>query len=738
MPDATPPDDTALGTQSAALEVGLRVFRQYVLKRFLSRGALGSAWLVVHEGIGRELAMRFLPEAWLHDEPVIARLRESVVRLLEITHPGIVGILDFVRDAQAAAIVSRFVEGESAVDAKAQRTKRCFEVDPIRPWLTQMCEALDFAWRRHEAIHGDLCPANMLITPLGDVKLADFGLSRCLYDMKGSTGDPLLVMPPAFSSPERLRGEPTTVADDVYGFGAIVYDLLTSKPPFPQGRTEGEDAPRMADRRAELGIGGDFIPPEWEEVIAACLASRAADRPRSLREAGERLGVLAPLPAEADRAPLPTVLPRPHETVIGYRPPTTRPAGPVETYPSSEVTTAFEPSTMHGATAPAEPAPVEAAPAVEIPAESEPTPATIDENFDFEETIHEAPVAIEPAAAAVVEDDASATFVADPTPPPAPFVPPPPSQPQPTDDDASATYIAEPTPPPAPPPIPMEDLERTVAEPPKAAPPPRIEEPDPEMTMAGIAEPAPPPVPKPAAPAAPTAPVAPVAPEIPRNLEESVTMPTPPPRPPAPATEPRRDPSPPQPPMPPAPIVARRIPAWWFGAGAVVILVAVAVPFALRTKPPEPVPAPAEPTPALSTPTVDSTPTPVPTPAPTPVPATPTPMPSTPPPAGRVIEAGDLAALAGRGRLSETVLLAGTFRVSSVTVGRSGLSASIVMRPADAAMSGQMRVIAALAPGTSVPAEGANITLTGEARYVVSEVRRGADGQLNVEVQQAP
>lgn len=674
MPDDNTPEDTALGTQSAALEVGLRVFRQYVLKRFLSRGALGSAWLVVHEGIGRELAMRFLPEAWLHDERVITRLREGVVRLLEITHPGLVGILDFVRDPQAAAIVLRYVEGESALDAKAQRPQRCFEVEKLRPWLMQMCEALDFAWRRHEAFHGDLCPANLIITPLGDLKVSDFGLARCLYDVESLSGGPLLVMPPAYSSPERLRGEPATVADDVYGFGATVYDLVTSKPPFYRGDGNGAPPPSMAQRRTELGIGGDFIPPDWEEVIAACLAPRAEDRPRTLREAGERLKVLAPLPAEADRAPMPTVLPRPHETVVGYRPPSTRPAEPTPVYPSSEVTAAMEPPTMQGLPPP---------PAEPVESEMEPTPATIDECFDLEQTISE-----EAPAPAPAEDDASATIAADPVPPrPAPFIPPPPAQPQPSDDDANATIAAEPPPPP----IPQEDLEMTVADVPLTPTPP------------------PPPPPK-----------------VPSKLDESVTMPAP--IRPAPSEEPA-----PPPPVAPPP-AHPRFPRWLFAVAGGLFLVVAAIPVVLQkdTGAPEPSPTPAEPTPEPATP-VPATPTPAPA-TPTPVPATP--MPATPTPAGRAIDAAELITSSVEGRVTEALLLTGTFRVSTVIPPRSGQGASMVMRPADPAISGKMRVLAKLAASGSIPAEGASIVLDAASRFFIRDVRHGADGQVNVEVEQ--
>ncbi len=442
MSDVIPPEDTALGTQSAALEVGRRVFRQYVLKRFLGRGPLGSAWLVVHEGIGRELSMRFVPEAWLHDDQVIARLREAAVHVLEITHPGLVGILDFARDPQAAAIVSKYVEGESALDAKAQRPQRCFEVDMLRPWLHQVCEALDFAWRMHKAIHGDLNPANLLVTPLSDMKVSDFGLARNLFDLTGPGGGPLIAVSPSYLSPERMRGEPVTVADDVYGLGATIYDLLTSKPPFFRGEADGKPAPTMADRRVELGIGGELIPTEWEEVIAACLAPQPGDRPVTVREVGERLRVLKPLPAGVE-VPMPTVLPRPHETVVDYRPPSTQP-GPAPVYPSSEVTADMEPPTMQGRAAEKSavpslfvpPPPPATAPDASLPPQ-EVAPATIDESLDFEETMMETPLSASSSSGRSAPVESSAP---SPT-PPSMFVPPPPSQPAPMEDDANATMV---------------------------------------------------------------------------------------------------------------------------------------------------------------------------------------------------------------------------------------------------------------------------------------------------------
>lgn len=532
MPDENKPEETALGTHSATLEVGLKVFRQYVLKRFLSRGPLGSGWLVVHEGIGRELAMRFVPESWLRDDRVMTRLRDGAVRLLDIAHPALVGILDLVRDSQMAAIVSKFFDAETALDAKAHRQDRCFEAEDLRPWLAQACDALDFAWRQHGAIHGDFSPVNLLISSTGETKVADFGLARNLFDLESPSGGPLIPVNLSHASPERAHGAPVTVADDVYGFGATIFDLMTSRPPFFRGNVRWQldsvVAPKMAERRTELGIVGGLIPPEWEEVIAACLAKLPEDRPASVREAAERLGLLAPLSPDHQRISTPVYRPRPAETVASLQPRERLSTGPVPEFPSTLATVPMEPQTMMGAARPAEAANIFPPPPAlsEMSSESESTPATVDESLDPNSSF--SGIEPEPAAPAVpapvappplpeeMEGDPDATMVGGsfrpapaapagppplPTPPPLPpsatveptdsaaaaeapapsaprnagFVPPPGLQY--SDDDASATMAADPTPvPPAPPTPPAaeepeEDYEMTRRPTPSTPPP---------------------------------------------------------------------------------------------------------------------------------------------------------------------------------------------------------------------------------------------------------------------------
>ncbi|MEO8353523.1 MAG: protein kinase, partial [Chthoniobacteraceae bacterium] len=157
------------------------------------------------------------------------------------------------------------------------------------------CQAMDYAHRQARVVHRDLKPANLMVNGRGDLKVTDFGISRSMSDsmtrvsMSNSAGTL------AYMSPEQALGSPPAAGDDIYAFGATVYDLLTGRPPFFRGnlqvQLETVIPPLMEQRRTELGNSSEPIPALWEEVIAACLAKRPADRPQSMIEIANLLGV---------------------------------------------------------------------------------------------------------------------------------------------------------------------------------------------------------------------------------------------------------------------------------------------------------------------------------------------------------------------------------------------------------------------------------------------------------------
>jgi TolB-like protein len=185
---------------------------------------------------------------------------------------------------------------------RAEREHQVFEPHEIAGWVSQLCEALDYAHNHAKVIHRDLKPANLMVNRRGDPKITDFGIARSLTDSvsrltaeQGRSGT--LV----YMSPQQLNGERGKHLDDIYSLGATIYELLTSKPPFYSGNIDRQIcervAPSMTERRKELDIEPALVAPVWEDTVAACLAKDASRRPQSATEIAQRLQ----LPARSTR-----------------------------------------------------------------------------------------------------------------------------------------------------------------------------------------------------------------------------------------------------------------------------------------------------------------------------------------------------------------------------------------------------------------------------------------------------
>src|SRR5438874_2315460 len=130
--------------------------------------------------------------------------------------------------------------------------QKVFEPNEIAGWLSQLCDALDYAHNRARVIHRDLKPANLMVNKKGDLKVSDFGIARSLGDtvsrltMEQGRSGTLVYM-----SPQQLAGERGTHLDDVYSLGATLYELLTSKPPFYSGNIDRQIRERIAPAMAE-------------------------------------------------------------------------------------------------------------------------------------------------------------------------------------------------------------------------------------------------------------------------------------------------------------------------------------------------------------------------------------------------------------------------------------------------------------------------------------------------------
>ncbi len=291
-------DDLDFGSTVKGFVPGQKVFGRYTLTRLLGRGGMGVVWLAHDDKLERDVAVKFLPEVMMGDKLALADLKRETKRSLELTHPHIVRIYDFVDDARTAGIAMEYIAGDTLGNARVDKPGRCFEVAEISAWVAQLCSALDYAHTKAQVVHRDLKPANLMVDAKGDLKVTDFGIASSISDsvsrvskQAGTSGTPM------YMSPQQMMGEKPAASDDLYALGATLYDLLTGKPPFHTGnilmQVQTKVPPTIAARRAELGHVGVPIPAEWEATIAACLAKDPAGRPQSAGEVAERLGLAA-------------------------------------------------------------------------------------------------------------------------------------------------------------------------------------------------------------------------------------------------------------------------------------------------------------------------------------------------------------------------------------------------------------------------------------------------------------
>src|SRR6202166_1446773 len=219
---------------------------QYEIVGAMGAGGMGEVYQAHDTKLGRDVAIKVLPEAFAHDPERLSRFQREAKMLASLNHPNIATIHGLEQSGSTSYLVMELVSGETL----AERVKRDGAV-PIEEALSiakQIAEALEAA---HEKgiIHRDLKPANVKLTPEGKVKVLDFGLAEA-FEGDPSTEDignsPTLSMAAtmqgvilgtaAYMSPEQAKGKQVDKRTDIWAFGAVLYELLTGKPAF-----HGED-----------------------------------------------------------------------------------------------------------------------------------------------------------------------------------------------------------------------------------------------------------------------------------------------------------------------------------------------------------------------------------------------------------------------------------------------------------------------------------------------------------------
>ncbi len=218
----------------------------------LGAGGMGEVYRARDTKLGREVAIKVLPEKFAADPARLARFEREAQTLASLDHPGIASIHDLQEADETRFLVMQLVEGPTLAERLRSGP---LDRDTALPLFQQIAEALDYAHARG-VVHRDLKPSNIKVTEEGKAKVLDFGLAKALDD-PGDTGqDPAeaptidadevlrtsqgqIIGTPAYMSPEQARGETVDKRADVWAFGCCLYEALTGRRPFT-GKTPSD------------------------------------------------------------------------------------------------------------------------------------------------------------------------------------------------------------------------------------------------------------------------------------------------------------------------------------------------------------------------------------------------------------------------------------------------------------------------------------------------------------------
>ncbi|MBN2318802.1 MAG: serine/threonine-protein kinase [Acidobacteria bacterium] len=251
----------------------------YEITSQIGKGGMGEVYQAKDQKLGRDVAIKVLPEEFARDADRVARFQREAKLLASLNHPNIAAIYGLEESDRTHFLVMELIEGQTLAD----RIKSgAIPVEEALKLALQIAEALEAAHEKG-VIHRDLKPANIKVTPEGKVKVLDFGLAKAFAGeqsdinlsnsptlSQAATMQGVILGTAAYMSPEQAKGKTVDKRTDIWAFGAVLFEMLTGKAAF-HGDEVSEILASVIKGDTTLDLLPSNIHQRIHEVISRCL-----------------------------------------------------------------------------------------------------------------------------------------------------------------------------------------------------------------------------------------------------------------------------------------------------------------------------------------------------------------------------------------------------------------------------------------------------------------------------------
>ena len=278
-----------------------RDFGTYTIVDLLGSGGMGDVYRARDRQLDRDVAIKILPLLFANDSDRLARFEREAKILAALNHPHIGAIYGLERVDGVPALVLELVEGPTLADRLSQGALSVKDAVGI---AMQIADALEAA-HRQGIIHRDLKPSNVKVTRDGLVKLLDFGLAKGVQsddrsDAAATDTSPITTSRPgaimgtaAYMSPEQARGESVDARSDLFSLGAVIYEMITGRPPFSGATPSAIISAILNDIPSSPRRINPSIPTSLERLVMRLLAKDPSARHQRASDVRDDLQPLA-------------------------------------------------------------------------------------------------------------------------------------------------------------------------------------------------------------------------------------------------------------------------------------------------------------------------------------------------------------------------------------------------------------------------------------------------------------